>query len=91
MGNERYQENKRRVFEIAGISVRDRQYNCHHIIGRYEYRINKDFWDKGSPSGHFDVDGKSNLFPVRVEDHEWINDKLGCNQLKTSKRKHHRH
>ena len=90
LGNEHYQENKRRVFEIAGISVRNRHYNCHHIIGRFEYKQNKRFWDQSVPGGHFDVDGKANLFPVTLEEHEWINDKLGSNQLPRSRRRHHR-
>jgi hypothetical protein len=85
--NERYQRNKRRVFEIMGISVEDRRYNCHHIIGRDEYRRNKEFWDKGTPGGWFDVDGKANLFPVLIRDHEWINERIGSNQPPRKKRR----
>lgn len=61
MKSKEYIENKRRVFEIYGVSVQDRRFNCHHIIARHE-------------GGG---DGKENLIPLLKEDHEWIHEKQG--------------
>jgi hypothetical protein len=90
MSKEQYQRNRTRVFEICGIASRDKRYNCHHIVGREEYRLNKEFWDNGSPGGHFDLDGKGNVFPVTLEQHAWINQRIGHNQPTRVERKKRR-
>jgi len=75
---ERYHENRTRVFEIQGIDPKNRNYNCHHIIERSDYktRQQKKFWDDSVPSGRFDIDGKGNIFPLPVEEHANLHRKL---------------
>ena len=65
---ERYLQNKSRVFEIYGISTKDRRYDCHHIIGRAECSelMGEDF----------DVHQVSNLVPMRLEDHHELHRRL---------------
>lgn len=68
---ERYLQNRTRVFEIYGISEKDKRYNCHHIVQKS---------DVGVLVGlDFDVDGKSNLCPVLKEDHNYINERISFN------------
>ena len=77
-----------------GIDPDDRRYNCHHLIERSDYKKNKRFWDSSVPSGRFDIDQVSNLFPVRIEDHEWINQRINVQQGESQRHKkgkrHHR-
>lgn len=61
MSREEYRENRERVYEIYGIDIRDRRYNCHHIIPRHE-------------GGG---DDKANLIPLDKRDHEWIHEQIG--------------
>ncbi len=61
MRSKEYIENRERVFEIYGVSPKDRRYNCHHIIPKHE-------------GGG---DGKENLAPILKKDHEWIHEKMG--------------
>ena len=87
MTKERYKANKRRVFKIMGISMADKRYDAHHIIQRRDYQQNKRLWDSSVPSGRFDLDMVSNLFPVLKKDHEWINSKINKEPIKRKKRK----
>ena len=87
MGKEHYKHTKERVAEITGVSLQDKQRNFHHIIGRAEYARNKEFWDR-TCTGHFDVDGLANVFPVTLRQHEWINQRTESLQLSRKKRKH---
>ena len=75
---EKYKENRTTVFKIMGIDPDDRRYNCHHIIERSDYGRKKDkvFWDDSVPSGRFDIDGISNLFPLKVEVHAELHRRL---------------
>jgi hypothetical protein len=84
---ERYRHNKARVCEIMGISPQDRRFNIHHLIGRKEYHDNPRFWDETAPNHHFDIDGLGNLFPVTLDQHEWINERTESCQLKHLKRR----
>lgn len=62
MSKERYQENRKRVFEIYGIDPNDRRYNCHHIIFRSDLANLRNL-----PQGY--CDSKANLYPLKVEEH----------------------
>lgn len=84
---ERYRQSRDKVFEVMGIDPNDRRFNCHHIVGRAEYRHDPQFWDNADPKGHFDVDGESNLFPVRIEEHRRINELIETAQLPRRRRK----
>jgi len=80
---ERYKQNRKRVFEIMGIDNNDPRYNCHHIIERSDYGTKKQkaFWDASVPSGKFDIDGKSNLFPLKKEVHAELHRRLDAMEL----------
>jgi hypothetical protein len=68
MSKERYQQNRTRVFEIYGIAPDNKDYNCHHITQRC---------DVGVLVGlDFDIDSKSNLFPILIRDHEKLNQRI---------------
>jgi hypothetical protein len=56
----KYKENRNRVREIYGISPKDRSVNTHHILFKSE---------GGS-------DDKSNLYPMKVEDHEALHRRI---------------
>jgi hypothetical protein len=51
------------VFEIMGIDPQDKNYSCHHIVFRSDFRENPDL-DKNY------CDSKANLFPLPIEEHE---------------------
>ena len=61
MGKEEYKANRARVYEIYGIDIHDRRYNCHHIVGKAE-------------GGG---DDKGNLIPLPKEIHEQIHEEQG--------------
>jgi len=93
---ERFHKNRTRVFEIMGIDPQDKRYNAHHIIERSDYKHNKKFWDASVPSGHFDIDGKGNLFPLKVEVHAELHRRIDPPQTspkrkRRKKRKKRRH
>lgn len=72
-----------------GIDPSDRRYNCHHLIERSDYKKHKKFWDSSVPSGRFDIDMVSNLFPLRKEIHSGLHrylDRLA--PLPIKRRKH---
>ena len=74
-----------------GINPNDRRYNCHHIVGREEYRRNREYFDeqaKNTPLHRFSVDGVGNLFPLRLEDHQFIHEVQGDFIQPRRKRKH---
>jgi hypothetical protein len=57
-----YLNNRTEVFKIYGINPDDKRYNCHHIVTKKEFKT-------GMVSPNFDIDGKSNLYPIRVDLH----------------------
>ena len=61
-----YIDNRNRVFDIYGINSKNKQYNCHHITTKLDLNI-------GIVSPIFDVDNKSNLYPLRVSLHHILN------------------
>lgn len=63
-----YRENRERVFEIQGVDKKRKDINCHHIIQRCDLGILVPL--------DFDIDAKSNLFPVTLIEHEYINNKI---------------
>ena len=70
MGKEKLlEENRQRVFEIMGIDPNDPHYNCHHIVFRNDFAENPSL-DRRQ------VDDKSNLFPLTVEEHERLHKKI---------------
>ena len=75
---DRYKENSLRVREIYGIGATDRRFNIHHIIQKSDYgtKKQKKFWDSSVPSGRFDIDAVSNLFPLKVEVHADLHRRL---------------
>jgi len=52
-----------------GVDPNDPRYNCHHIIFRNDFAGNPNL-DKRQ------VDDKSNLFPLTVEEHERLHKKI---------------
>jgi hypothetical protein len=63
MSSERFHQNAARVYEIYGIPPEQRGivYNIHHIVNKA---------DVGSLVRYdFDIDGKSNLFPMLIGEH----------------------
>lgn len=70
---ETYLRNRARVYEIYGIKENDQRYNCHHIIQRSDVGelVGKDF----------DIDAKSNLYPILKTDHEDINDRIRSDEI----------
>ena len=60
MSKEQYKENRTRVFEIMNLDPKDRRYNCHHEQFRSE-------------GGSDDI---SNLFPLKVEDHDKLHKRI---------------
>ncbi len=86
---ERYKQNRKRVFEIMGIDNNDRRYNCHHIIERSDYGTKKQkaFWDASVPSGKFDIDGKGNLFPLKIEVHAELHRRIDLPQTSPKKKR----
>jgi len=77
------------VFEIYGIDPKDRNYNCHHIIERRDYKTKEDKkkWDAYAPSGRFDLDEIGNLAPVTLEQHAWINAKINGDGMPSGTRR----
>ena len=70
MKNERYKRNRERVYDIYGIPKKDRgtKYNMHHIVFRS---------DLGKlVSEDFDLDCKSNLYPLRKDVHQELHNKV---------------
>ena len=61
MSKEQYRENRTRVFEIMNLDPKDRRFNCHHY---------KQFRSEG---GSDDI---SNLFPLKVEDHDKLHRRI---------------
>ena len=92
MPKERYLKNRTRVFEIYGIKETDQRYNCHHIVCKS---------DVGSlVPADFDIDGKSNLYPILRYDHDEVNRRIDmdivCGETlehysKHTKKKKHQH
>ena len=72
MSKERYQKNRERVYEIYGIDIKDRNYNCHHIVFKEDVR-----------RGHVDtnVDDKGNLIPMRKDEHARLHEKINKNEV----------
>jgi hypothetical protein len=64
----RYQENKARVKEIYGVEDED-GVNVHHICDRANAK-------KGKFGKDFDVNDKSNLIPLKVEDHDALHRRI---------------
>lgn len=74
-----YSENRQRVFEIYGINPNDCNYNCHHIISKSDIKKNLVIPD-------FDLDCKSNLYPIeRIKHHELHRKIEKLEQVKESK------
>jgi hypothetical protein len=57
-----YLKNRDEVFQVYGIDPKDRKYNCHHIVTKNDFKT-------GIVSSDFDIDNKSNLYPIRVDLH----------------------
>ena len=68
MGNkEQYRENKNRIFEIYGISQKERhKYSVHHIW----FRSDGQHWWLRS------LDDPSNLFPLKKEEHKRLHERI---------------
>ena len=69
MSKESYRANRTRVFDIMGIDPKDRRYNCHHICDRASAK-------QGCFGDDFDVDGKANLTPMKIEDHKALHKRI---------------
>ena len=68
MSNSRYKENSERVREIYGVG-NSKKYNIHHICDRYGYK-------QGDYGEDFDIDGKANLIPLPIEDHNELHRRI---------------
>lgn len=66
---QRYQANRRRVFEIYGVDPNDPNYSAHHIIFRSDFEKPNHF-----PEGY--RDSKANLCPLTIEEHERLHQKV---------------
>ena len=64
-----YQANRDRVFEIYGIDPKDRRYSAHNIIFRSDFEKPNNF-----PEGY--QDSKANLYPLTIEEHERLHQKV---------------
>jgi len=65
-----YKENRKRVYEICGIDIKDRKYNCHHIIFRSD--LKKGIFE----DPEYDIDQKGNLFPLLILVHNYLHVKV---------------
>ena len=70
-----------------GLNPEDKRYSCHHIIERSDYKHNKKFWDDSVPSGHFDIDAKGNLFPLKIEEHKELHRKIDKPQISPKRKR----
>lgn len=63
MSKERYLQNRARVYEIYGIPIKDRGTRCdmHHIVNKKDLGV--------LVPRDFDIDAKSNLYPLCKEVH----------------------
>lgn len=85
MPSERYLRNKIRVFELYGIDIKDKKYNCHHQVFR------RDIIDGLVPSD-YDIDGKANLIPLHIRNeheplHRLVEDRQDYNVKKKKRSK----
>lgn len=66
--SERYQylENRYKVFKQCGINPHDTRYNLHHVLQKEDVR-------RGLTPPDFDVNARSNLVPLKIEQHERLN------------------
>jgi len=87
MTRERYKDNRRRSFELGGINPDSKKHDCHHIIQKRDYQEQKELWDSSVPSGRFDLDMVSNLFPVLKKDHAWINSKINKEPIRRRRKR----
>jgi len=62
----KYYSNKIKVFKIYGIKISDPEYNCHHIVTKNDLIT-------GLFPDDFDIDGLSNLYPIKIKQHELLN------------------
>jgi hypothetical protein len=90
MSQAEYRRNSLRVREIYGVDANDHGYNIHHIIQRSDYKRNRRLYDQNSPNGHFNIDQVSNLCPVTLAEHDWINQKINADMpsVRHKKKKH---
>ena len=65
---DKYLQNKAEVYRIYGISLRNKNYNCHHIIFRSDVGI--------LVPSDYDVNAVSNLIPLRKETHQRLHDRV---------------
>jgi len=67
---ERYKRNRKRVYDIYSIPKKERgtKYNMHHIVFKSDL-------DK-LVSEDFDLDCKSNLYPLTKEEHQELHNKV---------------
>lgn len=67
--SERYKQHRAEVYRVYGISKNDRKkYSMHHIVCRH---------DVGNLVPHdFDIDAKSNLYPLIREVHQHLHTRL---------------
>jgi hypothetical protein len=72
---ESLKRNRLRVFEIYGVGPKDKNYECHHIIFKSDKKNNELFKD-------FDVNKKSNLYPLDKKVHIGLHRKVSRNERK---------
>ena len=67
---ERYKRNRKRVYDIYSIPKKERgtKYNMHHIVFKSDL-------DK-LVSEDFDLDCKSNLYPLTKEEHQKLHERV---------------
>jgi len=63
----KYDQNKRKAFRAYGIKISDPEYNCHHIVTKNDLIT-------GLFPDDFDINGLSNLYPIRIKEHELLNE-----------------
>jgi len=96
MGLNEYRRNSLRVREIYGIDSHDKRYNIHHIIQKSDYKRDPELYDQLSTTGRFNINQVSNLCPVLLSEHSWINRKINSRQeslprkINKHRRKRHR-
>jgi len=73
-----YEANRKLVYKIYEISLNDKTYNCHHIVTRSDRK-------NGLVPPDFDINSPSNLFPMKIGEHNALHRKI--NLIEGTKKK----
>jgi hypothetical protein len=66
-----YKANRERAYEIYGIDLTDKNYNCHHIVTHEDKK-------NGLVPQNFDINCLSNLIPLKIRDHVSLHNKINA-------------